>query len=224
MTKTWAEASGEHAVHRHRTYSPPFSLASLAVTAVVLTGCAPAGGTPSVSASQSEAPRAASETIAPSDRPIPNATATAAKGFGTFEDFETEYETTVPELSGTLPSGIVFPSEATGEWEKDGRFEDGVGVMQAALFWQCAWLKTYVKASDAGATDTADTALSRLEEWNDLPQVAPHVEETSREFWAAELIEPARAGDETLIREFADGCNLGDQEPDLGPPRNAPGR
>lgn len=128
--------------------------------------------------------------------------------FNGYDDFVDEYQATVDALSDSLPTRYAFPPEPPGEWEADADFEDGVGEMQAALYWQCAWITAYARAIASGETDSATESLDRLAAWTDLPSVTAHIDDASRELWAQSVIAPARAGDHDPLLTLGSDCSL----------------
>lgn len=168
-------------------------VAALALAAA-LVGCT---GEPSAEGApeQSETPVATDESQgAPAD------------SYVNFNSFVDEYQAAAEDLARTLPAGHEMLSSPPGDWDEDGQFEPGTGEMQAAFEWQCAWITAYVEATNNDNAVARSDALDSLEEWTNLPEVAPHTDDASKKIWAEQVIGPARAGEDTFLLEFASGC------------------
>ncbi|MCL2735977.1 MAG: hypothetical protein FWD75_05005 [Propionibacteriaceae bacterium] len=158
------------------------------------------------------ASREPTEPITPPDPPSQSFSTTEKIGtFGTYSDFRDIYTRTTVELSDSLPPGYRFPSEPAGDWDRDGSFESGVGEMQAAFYWQCAWEKAYTRAAASHDTATMTEALDQLVAWTHLPMVTAHIDEDSLQRWTAKLITPARMGDDTALVNYSTTCNATEQ-------------
>lgn len=129
-----------------------------------------------------------------------------ADGFGNISDFESEYAAVAKELGASLPEGYEFPASPPGDWENSAAFELGTGSMQAAFFWQCAWISDYVFARQKGDEGGMNKALDQLAEWVDLPPVTPNIDEESARLWLEVYINPAREGDDMKLLSMS-SCN-----------------
>jgi hypothetical protein len=132
-------------------------------------------------------------------------------GGGTFvriDEAESEFQRSAALLANTLPDGVTFPKSMPGEWEESGTFETGFGDMQAALFWQCAWLIRYKDASVSGEHASMATALDELQEWSKLTAVVAHVDAESIHTWNTQFVDTARNGNDALLLEMASGCKI----------------
>lgn len=141
---------------------------------------------------------ALSEPTAPSEH--------AGAQLGTISDAKSEFLATAASLAPTLPEGVAFPESMPGNWDSTGQFEAGFGEMQAALYWQCAWLSSYVRASSQDDAVGTRLAIDKLGAWAQLDVVTAHVDADSLAVWQAHFLEPARSGDDDLIREMASSC------------------
>lgn len=125
---------------------------------------------------------------------------------GSISDAKSEYLATAGSLAQTLPHGVTFPETMPGDWDSMGQFEAGFGEMQAALYWQCAWLSKYVGASDQGDTAGKNLAIDKLMAWAHIDVVKEHVDPDSIAVWEHRFLDPARSGDDRLVREMASSC------------------
>lgn len=122
------------------------------------------------------------------------------EGFGSIADFESEYMRSAEQLASSLPPGVEFPTRVPGSWKEDAAFERGAGEMQAAFYWQCAWLTEYSSAKESNDASGQVEALDKLDAWITLPGVEPHVDEASIDVWNSEFVAPAREGrDDNLL-------------------------
>lgn len=147
-------------------------------------------------------------------RPGPTATTlqepaplpTSTKSISGYDEFRNEYQRASDELATSMPPDQQIPAQPPGEWDTGGRFEEGVGSMQAALYWQCAWLGAYATAAESGDSETAGLALDRLTEWTSLPQVRTNIDTASIDAWQDAFIGPARTGSDDKLLELARSC------------------
>ena len=164
----------------------------VAFVASTITGCSPDFATEE-------------ESTAPSGSPSAS-TPEGAKPTQAFDLFIDEYRASTEYLAESLPEGAVFPSAPPGEWESDGVFEEGVGDMQAALFWQCSWIAEYEKSKIADDAAAKAMALDQLDGWTELAAVAPNVDAESVTIWHRDVVGAAQDGDDSFLIMLADGC------------------
>lgn len=122
------------------------------------------------------------------------------------DGFVMEYLQTAEQLADSLPEGVVFPADPPGTWETDGSFEAGTGEVSAVLQWRCEWASAYVVSSDSGVVAAARAALDRLAEWGELTYVRDHSDSDTRAQWLERVVEPARAGDDAMLRAIQMEC------------------
>lgn len=126
--------------------------------------------------------------------------------FNDFDGFAMEYLETANQLADSLPEGVDLPADPPGAWEADGSFEEGTGEVAAVLQWRCEWASAYVVSSDSGMSADARAALDRLAEWSELTDVRDHSDSDTRALWLERVVEPARAGDDTMLRAIQAEC------------------
>lgn len=122
------------------------------------------------------------------------------------EGVDVEYAAASARLEASLPPGGSLPTELQGDYDPDGRFEQGFGGLVAGTLWQCAWVDEYERARTAADTVRAERALDTLAGWTSLPEIAPLLDEESAAVWEARVIGPARSGDDESLLAIADQC------------------
>lgn len=157
----------------------------------------PESPTPTVGATSPQLPEAPDTGVTQTE---------GGKGFTDHSGFEDEYQATVDQLSGSLPSGFVFPAEPAGSWDPQGSYEAGTGEIQAGFYWQCAWTYTYTHALSAGDASTANDALDELDSWADLPAVKPHVDPQSMQSYVDAVADARKGDDSQLLAMSSSGC------------------
>ena len=138
----------------------------------------------------------------PSARSTPSPTAS----FGDVNDFVSEYEGAAKHLTDSLPEGASFLANPADGWEADGRFEEGAGEVAAVLYWRCHWASAYIRSADLGRTADTVEALDRLAEWSELAEVRDHADSETRTKWLERVVEPARTGDDSMLRAITADC------------------
>lgn len=122
--------------------------------------------------------------------------------FGDHGAFKDEYVDAAQELDALLPADTSFPDEPLGEWDPDGKYEEGVGYMHAAFFWQCAWLREYAEGDEERRLE----ALENLRTWPELPRIRDHMDEHSLEVWEHEVVDAAAEGEDGFLLALAENC------------------
>ena len=105
-----------------------------------------------------------------------------------------------------LPDGIYWATDpyAPDPTDEDAVYEDGVFDVAASEYWLCAWMDDYVSAVDGGDSQRADSAMTELEKYVSLPAIAAHHQ--NPDDFVTSVLEPARLGDATMLREFFATC------------------
>lgn len=143
----------------------------------------------------------------PDEQPVTESTTPSPTAtFNDFDGFVMEYLETAEQLADSLPEGVEFPADPPGAWETDGSFEAGAGEVSAVLQWRCEWASAYVASSDSGMSADAIAALDRLAEWGELTGVREHSDRDTRSMWLERVVEPARAGDDAMLRAIQAEC------------------
>lgn len=136
----------------------------------------------------------------------PQVTDDAQRSVVGIDQFHAEYSAAAESLTNSLPDDARIPADPPGQWDEDGQFQEGTGGMQAAFAWQCSWLVEYDRAVTSSDQAATTVALDQLQSWVDLPQVAPNIDDQSRQLWATEFVGAGRAGDPQPLRELARDC------------------
>jgi hypothetical protein len=96
----------------------------------------------------------------------------------------TEYDAAAAKL--TLPKGAKgFPG--LSEPQEKTRYQEGVGLVQAQYYWQCAWEKEWLAAQETGG-GRAKAALAELEKAPKMKYMSKkHLDDQGRSDYLAYL-------------------------------------
>lgn len=122
------------------------------------------------------------------------------------EEVPAEVQAARERFPEELPDGISWSGEAfqTDSLPRDAAIEDGVFDVAVSEYWLCAWMGEYIRAEDAGDRQRTANAVTELEKYPTLPAIAAHHQ--SPEAVVASVIEPAKHGDSSTLREFSKTC------------------
>ena len=183
------------------------------LTALLLTGVAAAAGCGSPSAGQGQAePDAGAvefgyiEGSEPAGVPAAGSLPAPTSSFTGVDEIPAAVLAARERFSEKLPDGAVWSPEdfRTDSLPPDAVIEEGVYDVGVSEYWLCAWMGEYVKAEDAGDRQRTAHAVSELEKYPTLPAVAAY--HASPETVADSVIEPAKLGDSSKLREFFETC------------------
>ncbi|WAP52496.1 hypothetical protein OL239_04385 [Arthrobacter sp. ATA002] len=105
-----------------------------------------------------------------------------------------------------LPDGVVWSDEnfATDSLPRDAMIEEGVHDVAVSEYWLCAWMGEFINAEDTGDRQRTADAVTELEKYPTLPAIIAHHQ--SPEVVVASVIQPAKLGDSSTLREFSQTC------------------
>lgn len=105
-----------------------------------------------------------------------------------------------------LPEGVVWSDEnfRTDSFPRDAVIEEGVYDVGVSEYWLCAWMGEFINAEDTGDRQRTADAVTELEKYPTLPAIAAHHQ--SPEAVMASVVQPAKHGDSSTLREFSKNC------------------
>jgi len=117
-----------------------------------------------------------------------------------------EYRDEAAKFPEPLPGGRKFPKDPPGDYSTDQKYEAGFGGSFAAMYWRCQWMGAYLDAFNAHDEASENTALDELSKWRSIPWVAAHVVDDPDNPFQSTIVDTARLGDPTALRNFYQSC------------------
>ncbi|WEK13836.1 MAG: hypothetical protein P0Y48_01070 [Candidatus Microbacterium phytovorans] len=130
-----------------------------------------------------------------------------------YDEMREEYDRTLENFPDDLPfpedvdTHPPLESQIVTDPSTTELYERGSGLVQAYLYWECAWM---VQVLDAGGVgEQAEEALDVLESEAALDSEFRRLyyEDPGR-MWELEVLGGARKGDLRSMRDFAVGCHV----------------
>lgn len=135
------------------------------------------------------------------------------EGFMSYAQMREEYDRTLENFPADLPfpEGVNTHPPLESQIVTDPRTSDlyqvGSGLVQAYLYWECAWMMQVLDADGVG--EQAELALDVLESEAALnSEFQRRYYEDPGRMWELEVLGGARKGDLSLMKDFAVGCDV----------------
>jgi hypothetical protein len=172
------------------------ALAAVVAMGLLLTGCTSAAHAASAHAATVSHPQWVSAN--PVDPASPGLT---FKDLGQAGESYTETVTTFPS-SLPLPPGQSFPTALPTSWDPSVTVDNSWGESVAYFYWRCSWSHDFLTAYAAHNAPEQDVAIGQLEKWTTTSYFREYVMEDPDAGWQQELIDPAKRGDVTMMKDF----------------------
>lgn len=142
-----------------------------------------------------------------------DADAVTQEGFMSYDQMREEYDRTLQNLPDDLPfpEGVnthpPLESQIVTDPETTDLYQVGSGLVQAYLYWECAWMMQVLDADGVG--EQAELALDVLESDAALnSEFQRRYFEDPGRMWELEVLGGARKGDLSSMKDFAEGCDV----------------